>query len=190
MENINQEFLAWLAGFWEGEGSLEASDKHSRISIAQTDPTPLHFIQRKIGSGQVRISEWRRKPHYKDKWIWEINRRPDIIKVVILIIPYLKFRRKKVVDKLFILQRKEARFPYKPRYTKEENEYLVKNWAILQPKTIAIALGKTSAGVRSRVKKLGLISPRKRGGQLKQSTNSPASQSTAKGFQSSGKSEG
>ena len=105
----NLEFLAWLAGFWEGEGSLSIGPSvapnypRARLQIKQVNKEPLELIRSKLG-GILRVESgkgWRlgKKPI----WRWVVNKRLEVIRILRLVLPHLRFRKKDVEHKLRFL---------------------------------------------------------------------------------------
>jgi hypothetical protein len=96
-------FWAWLAGFWEGEGSLyphaylkDGRSTGMRLTITQSDRRPLDHIESKLG-GRVYPQKYRpidkrgvkcNAPVYK----WDVYRIALIRKIVSHFRPYLVFR--------------------------------------------------------------------------------------------------
>lgn len=108
----DREFLAWLAGFWEGEGTISIRKKESRsrkapiacahsgrlaicLAISQTDRLPLDFIQSRLGTGKIYVRE-HNNPRHKTAFVWVVSRKLDTLKVLRLIFPFLKFKHAKV----------------------------------------------------------------------------------------------
>jgi hypothetical protein len=46
--------LAWLAGFYEGEGWVSVGGGSVRLGIAQKDPWPLEQVAERVGLGTIR----------------------------------------------------------------------------------------------------------------------------------------
>jgi len=107
----DREFLAWLAGFWEGEGSLDIKKRWSNslyylynITISQSDRLPLDLIQNNF-AGMGKIEEQRRRnPKHKTGYKWVVWRKLDVLKVLKLILPFLKFKQKKVKEAINFLE--------------------------------------------------------------------------------------
>jgi len=167
---VDEHFLNWLAGFWEGEGYFTIRrDKggwhHCRFGIAQTDTAPLKEISEKLGVGYVRLSEKRRKPNYSDKWVWEVGNRVEIIKVAELLLPYLRFRKFEVEDKLRKVKELQAKNPNVGkrlrRYSKEEEEFIKSRWE-LSDKELARILGRSISSLRHKRQRLGMVKSPKR----------------------------
>ena len=120
----DREFLAWLAGFWEGEGTISIRKKESRsrkapiacahsgclaiyLAISQTDRLPLDLIQSRLGTGKIFVQE-HNNPRHKTTFVWVVSRKLDILKVLRLIFPFLKFKHEKVRNAIIHLE--ESRY--------------------------------------------------------------------------------
>jgi hypothetical protein len=85
---------AWLAGFFDGEGSLNCyvrKDKGSegwRLAIANTNIEALEKCQILTGAGKVRTKP-RYKAHYKPQWDWYVYSQRDIADILRQLLPYL-----------------------------------------------------------------------------------------------------
>lgn len=89
--------LSYIAGFFDGEGSLGVYGKIQRpkISISQTDDKILEEIRDFIGVGQVYKTGRRKgKSHWKDSWVYIVNKREDCLVFIDKIQPYLRLQRK------------------------------------------------------------------------------------------------
>ena len=95
---ITPEQAAWLAGLLEGEGSF-VSGKSIAIQVTMTD---LDIIQRLPAiTGVGRIYRARvQKAHYKDAWLWSVQRRAHIRHVINTVLPWLGERRSAAALKL------------------------------------------------------------------------------------------
>lgn len=156
MGEVDREFLAWFAGFWEGEGSFYLLTKNGEtktsFQIAQNVREPLDLIQSKLGVGYVRFVKpkgFNLRIHYE----WRVASQNEVINVIDSLIPFLKFRKAKVQQKLDRLR--TARDNSKCRhFTHEEVKYITENW--WKPdKEIAATLNRTEGSIVWKRKKLG-----------------------------------
>ncbi|OGM91265.1 hypothetical protein A2755_02605 [Candidatus Wolfebacteria bacterium RIFCSPHIGHO2_01_FULL_48_22] len=71
--------MSWnyVAGFFDGEGSICHNGKGFRIYIAQTNEDVLKDITDFCGFGKV-AKVTKRKKHWKDSWIYYIARQEDV----------------------------------------------------------------------------------------------------------------
>lgn len=97
--------LAYIAGFWEGEGYVgiynhkaEGSHKQDRkrleVGITNTNRDVLVWIKEKFNSGYIKKREFN-NPSLKIRYDWIVRDR-KAIRFLKKIYPYLKFRKEKV----------------------------------------------------------------------------------------------
>ena len=156
METVDREFLAWLAGFWEGEGcfylSIKGGETKTSFRIGQNNREPLDLIQSRLGIGYVQTFKpggFNQKIHYE----WVVASQNEVIKIVDLLLPFLKFRKTEIQHKLDRLR--VARDNSKCRhFTHEEVKYITENWR-KPDKEIAAILNRTEGSIVWKRKKLG-----------------------------------
>ena len=92
--------IAWLAGLIEGEGSIVRAlpDKGNPkgrylFTLEMTDEDVVRRAQAIFGAGKVRESKTRGIGKLP-RWVWRLDNRPDVHRLVTLIYPYLGERRK------------------------------------------------------------------------------------------------
>ena len=83
----------YIAGFFDGEGTLAKHGKGFRISITQTNKRILEQIQEFASVGHI-FEITKRKPHWKDAWAYYIAKQSDIYKFVKKVEPKLVLKRK------------------------------------------------------------------------------------------------
>lgn len=159
MEDI--AFLNWFAGFCEGEGWIStrsASTKpnssgsyyRAEIGIKQKEKSPLDLIKTKFGgtvtdelnNGKFRI------------WKWSISRRPKVIKIARLILPYMRFRRNEFEGKIRFLEELERKNPF-VGYSQKEIDFVRVNWG-KPDKEVAAVLRRSASSVQKKRLELGL----------------------------------
>ena len=90
-------FDCWVAGFWEGEGSLSLTNKNryvAQISQALDKDRDVEVIMNKIKDtygGHIGIIKHGGK--YKDLLQWRVSKGIDVINFIKRIYPYCQFRR-------------------------------------------------------------------------------------------------
>jgi hypothetical protein len=98
----NEVDVAWLAGLYEGEGTLAAVKARGApvetarswvLSITMNDEDVIRRAHAVAGLGRVRIS---RQPGYP--WRWNVCARDEVLVVVLRLLPYLGSRRTARVD--------------------------------------------------------------------------------------------
>jgi hypothetical protein len=90
---MNDQWWAWLAGLYEGEGSLAFTGRNSVfLYIASTDKDVVERTREVAGVGYVRLMR-AAEPTRKELWAWQVGHKEDILKVLAEIEPYLGARR-------------------------------------------------------------------------------------------------
>lgn len=97
--------IAWLAGLYEGEGSLtnppDSRGKHyARMYLSMTDEDVVRRAHEIAGVGQVN-GPYMHHRGTKPYWQWGIQRRAHVIQFMQMIYPYLGDRRRAKVDEVF-----------------------------------------------------------------------------------------
>lgn len=85
----------YIAGFFDGEGSIVHNGKGYRFTIAQTNFRVLSAINKFVGVGNV-IKVSKRKVHWKDSWVYYVSRQEDVLFVIRNVKPFLIVKKKKV----------------------------------------------------------------------------------------------
>ncbi len=67
----------YIAGFFDGEGSLGHNGKGFRITIPQANLEVLRAIQQYCDVGDI-IKVTKRKPHWKDSWVYYISTQKEV----------------------------------------------------------------------------------------------------------------
>ena len=89
--------LGWLAGIFEGEGSLyfnvnKRSTGHWRAVIAMSDEDVIRRFHQLVGVGSV-VSRCARVEGYKAQWTWQISAQEDVLNFCGLLAPHMGERR-------------------------------------------------------------------------------------------------
>jgi len=100
----NPVFLAYLAGLWDGEGSIAIyqakSGKHkcwrTYFTIANTDFQTLKWIRDVLGCGYVVINAYSEKTN-KSYYQLQIGNKLNVLYLLKAILPYVKIKKDKVV---------------------------------------------------------------------------------------------
>jgi hypothetical protein len=98
----------YIAGFFDGEGSVLRQGTGYRIVIPQTDERVLQEIKAFVGSGRV-SSITKRREHWKDSWIYYIARQRDVLPFLDAIAPLVIVKRSIIVRTLPKLRKIVAR---------------------------------------------------------------------------------
>jgi len=72
--------MSWdyIAGFFDGEGSICHNGKGFRICIPQTNEDVLNNIAGFCGFGKI-AKITKRKKHWKDSWVYYISRQEEVL---------------------------------------------------------------------------------------------------------------
>jgi DNA-binding transcriptional regulator WhiA len=101
----------YIAGFFDGEGSITDNGKGYRITIPQTNFIVLQQILHFTKVGQI-IKVTKRKSHWKDSWVYYIASQSDIQSFLKYISPHLVIKRaesQRVLQKLnYIVTKQKA----------------------------------------------------------------------------------
>lgn len=94
----------YIAGFFDGEGSISPNGKGFRVTIPQANEEILNKIYNFAGYGHV-MKLKKRKAHWKDAWLYYIARKEDIYKFLKKVVPYLILKRKMAYRVIFQLRK-------------------------------------------------------------------------------------
>jgi hypothetical protein len=103
------EQIAWVAGFFEGEGSATlgvtgARTYSRRLSISNTERDVLDRAMRILGAGQVEVVSARSNPaHYKVGLRWATANWVSVERIANEMYPFLGARRREAIHRLFDL---------------------------------------------------------------------------------------
>ena len=104
------EEIAWLAGFFEGEGSLDVGHRGPllkrtariklvvQISVVSTDRDVLERAQFVSGLGAIYADSQIGPLGTKQIWRWKVCKRADVLSLVSAMRPWLGSRRRQRVD--------------------------------------------------------------------------------------------
>ena len=101
-DSIPDTFLAYVAGFFDGEGTIAACIKFRvnrnsygcvvQVAIGNTNKTVLEYIQGLTGLGNIREVQVK-YPNAKIIYHWALTNQTDKLKFLKLILPFLKVKR-------------------------------------------------------------------------------------------------
>lgn len=102
---------SYIAGFFDGEGSITRVSKGVRISISQTNEPVLNDIKEFAGYGFV-FKNRKRQPHWKDSWVYYIARQEEVYKFLKSVYPHLTVKKElaqKTIPRLnsFVIRQKK-----------------------------------------------------------------------------------
>lgn len=67
----------YIAGFFDGEGSITYNGKGFRITISQTNKEVLEKIKNFTGKGKI-FETYKRQKHWKDAWVYYIAKQEEV----------------------------------------------------------------------------------------------------------------
>jgi len=162
---LTKTFLAWFAGFWEGEGHISVRQcttrkgtrtQACRFGLTQTSKVILDEIKTRFGFGEVyEFTPARVKPVFK----WEVFTRAYIIDVINLILPFTKFRTMELQRKLRLIEKYFSTMK-KRKWTKDDITFLKKNYAKLSDWSIGKRLNRKTEAIREMRHRLNLLHQR------------------------------
>lgn len=97
---MNKEFIAWAAGFFDGEGSIQIITSYPkkngkaypnnslRLSLGQTDLYPLELFRENFG-GAISARRPHTNPKYKKVWEWYSGGSKKSSEILTILLPYL-----------------------------------------------------------------------------------------------------
>ena len=98
-QELNREELAWVAGFYEGEGSIHynAGSYGIQLSVRQKDYEPLYHMKRALGFGRID------GPYSSNPCAgWRVTNFEQVQATVALMWPWLSERRREQACKALI----------------------------------------------------------------------------------------
>ena len=101
----DNNFNIWIAGFWEGEGSIfQQKHRNYIITISQsinskrTVERLMEKIQKIYGGYIIRVNF--KNKNYKSQLQWRLYKREDVIRFINIIYPYCQIRKQNLKDAL------------------------------------------------------------------------------------------
>jgi len=95
----------YIAGFFDGEGSVTDYKRKCRVTITQTNQEVLERIRRFAGVGSI-AEITKRKSHWKDSWVYYISKQIDLLKFLNGVVPRLVVKRKLARNAIVVLEYK------------------------------------------------------------------------------------
>lgn len=93
----------YIAGFFDGEGTISHNGKGFRLSIPQTSKTVLIDIRSFTSFGTI-CKVIKRKSHWKDSWIYYVAKQEELYRFLRHILPFTIVKRSKILTVLPKLQ--------------------------------------------------------------------------------------
>ncbi len=100
----------YLAGFFDGEGSLMrvTNSWRWRIAITQGTSGVLYDVRRMTGIGQVHRSKLRNSK-WSPSWVYTVNRQRDVLRFLRLIAPHVVIKRELIDVAVYETERETLR---------------------------------------------------------------------------------
>jgi len=104
---------SYIAGFFDGEGSIGHNGKGFRVTIPQTNEQVLQELKKFSKMGNV-IATAKRKAHWKDNWVYYVARQEDVQVFLRRVLPHLIVKRSAVeqaikkIAPLLVVQKQRA----------------------------------------------------------------------------------
>jgi len=105
---------SYIAGFFDGEGSVAHNGMGFRISIPQTSEEVLNKIRRFTKIGFV-IPVKKRKSHWKDSWVYYIASKKDVYYFLNQAVPYLIVKKDLTLEAMSLLKKQLLRMQDKKK---------------------------------------------------------------------------
>lgn len=82
--------MSWqyIAGFFDGEGSIVHNGKGYRVTISQTNFLVLKTIQDFAGFGYI-FQNRKRKAHWKESWVYYVAKQAEVYILIKNILPFI-----------------------------------------------------------------------------------------------------
>ena len=86
--------VAWAAGIFEGEGSINIIPNRPSCASLQVSMTDLDILERlqDIFGGYI-YTKQKQKPHHKQGWTWQMSRKADVYATLEKLLPWFGERR-------------------------------------------------------------------------------------------------
>jgi len=95
----------YIAGFFDGEGSITNTRDRYRVTISQTNLQALEAIQKFAKVGFV-IIVTKRQSHWKQSWVYYIAKQEDMLRFLKAIAPKLVVKKELVYHAIPVLEKK------------------------------------------------------------------------------------
>jgi len=97
--------MSWtyVAGFFDGEGTITKYGRRTRLAISQTSYPVLQGIRVFTGLGRI-VKVRKRHKHWKDAWVFSVTAQEEVYRFLSRTLPYLIVKRKKATAALRSLQ--------------------------------------------------------------------------------------
>ncbi len=95
---MNEVSLAWAAGFFDGEGSIQLNGKYSTIYLGQKERELLNFFMAIVGWGKIHNRRDYASPSGKDTHMYMYYAGSDEGAIVLIkLLPYLRGKKSQAI---------------------------------------------------------------------------------------------
>lgn len=102
MQNLKTDSIEWVAGIFEGEGTIyrNASKRLFLMAVKMKDGDIVKRFHLAVGCGRVKL----RKPYldYAPMWEWSLTKTNDILRLTNLLLPFMGIRRTEQINKAIL----------------------------------------------------------------------------------------
>lgn len=95
-----KEYIYYIAGLLDGEGSFTSSQKHSYMELSLTDEDLILKCKEYLQIGNVR-GPYQRAQNRKPFWVWHVAKTKDLARLVLAIYPLMSSRRQEQIEKMY-----------------------------------------------------------------------------------------
>jgi hypothetical protein len=88
-----EQLICWVAGLFEGEGTISINSHGVRASIEMTDIDVLENVKSNFGGSLIEQKRRKGKEHYKISWRWQLTNSKEACEFLEVILPFLYSRR-------------------------------------------------------------------------------------------------
>lgn len=94
----------YIAGFFDGEGSIIRFKGKVKLQITQASRPVLEMIKFHFGFGSINELK-KRKPHWKDAWVFIVTNNRDCLAMLNNIAPYLVVKKQQALQAIDYLNK-------------------------------------------------------------------------------------
>lgn len=95
--------IDYVAGFFDGEGSITINRNRVRTSTPQTNKEVLERIRDYIGVGSV-YALTKRKEHWKEAWVYSTTSNSDSLELLTKLYPHLILKQRRAIEAIEVLK--------------------------------------------------------------------------------------
>lgn len=100
MSEPTESEIAWMSGFFDGEGCIWYQGEYVRLMIASSDKDLIYRWKELSQCGNIRVKKTKNVRH-KDSYQWFTSKQEDVKRLLLLMVPWFGERRtKKTLESL------------------------------------------------------------------------------------------